>query len=164
MTRFDPLRLLRVLIEHDVEFVVIGATAAWLQGNPTVSVDLDIMPRRDVDNAERLADALTVLEARTPGSGQPRPWDVQDFLGWRPIQVLTSAGPLDLVPEAAGVGDYEDLIGRGVRMDLGNDGATVTVASLDDVIASKEALDRPKDRAALPALYATRRRLHEGER
>jgi hypothetical protein len=34
------------------------------------------------------------------------------------------------------------------------DGTTVRVASLADIIRSKEAADRPKDRATLPVLYA----------
>jgi hypothetical protein len=55
MTELDPERLLRTLVEHEVEFCVIGAVAAWLQGNPSVTLDLDVMPRRDLDNAERLA-------------------------------------------------------------------------------------------------------------
>ena len=37
MTEFDPERLLRSLVEHEVDFYVIGALAAWLQGNPSVT-------------------------------------------------------------------------------------------------------------------------------
>jgi hypothetical protein len=56
MTELDPERLPRALVEHEVDFCVIGATAAWLQGNPTVTLDLDVMPRRALDNGERLAE------------------------------------------------------------------------------------------------------------
>src|SRR4051812_33849773 len=45
MTELDPERLLRSLVDHGVEFCVIGAVAAWLQGNPTVTLDVDVMPR-----------------------------------------------------------------------------------------------------------------------
>ncbi|MGI8984093.1 MAG: hypothetical protein ACR2HM_06120 [Acidimicrobiales bacterium] len=45
---------------------------------------------------------------------------------------------------------YEDLAGRAAELDL--DGIVVRVAALDDVIASKEWADRPKDRAALKEL------------
>jgi hypothetical protein len=61
MTGLDPERLLRTLAEHEVEFCVIGAVAAWLQGNPSVTLGLDVMPRRDLDNADRLEG-----EARPP--------------------------------------------------------------------------------------------------
>lgn len=68
MSELDPERLLRSLVEHRVEFCVIGAVAAWLQGNPTVTLGLDVMPRRELDNAERLAAALNELGARVPGA------------------------------------------------------------------------------------------------
>jgi len=40
MTELDPEKLLRTLVDHGVEFCVIGAVAAWLQGNPSVTLDL----------------------------------------------------------------------------------------------------------------------------
>ncbi len=152
MTTFDPERLLATLVDHGVEFVVVGLTAAWLQGSPAVTVDLDIMPRRDLDNAERLAAALNELRARSPGSDEHAPLGGADLLGWQATRFRTDAGPLDLVPVAVGIGGYEDVASVEVR--LGD--RTVRLASLDEVITSKEALDRPKDRAALPALYAAR--------
>lgn len=39
MSELDPERILAVLAEHEVDFHVIGALAAWLQGNPTVTLD-----------------------------------------------------------------------------------------------------------------------------
>lgn len=50
----------------------------------------------------------------------------------------------------------EDLRPDAVVVDL--DGTSVAVASLDDVIRSKEAADRSKDRLVLPALRELRRR------
>lgn len=38
MTELDPERLLRTLIDRKVEFCVIGAVAAWLQNNPSVTL------------------------------------------------------------------------------------------------------------------------------
>ena len=45
---------------------------------------------------------------------------------------------------------YQDLVERASELNL--DGIVVRVAALDDVIASKEWADRPKDRDALPEL------------
>lgn len=160
---FDPQRLIRTLVEHEVEFVLIGATAAWLQGDPSVTADLDITPRKDIDNAERLADALNELGARpvTRGVvGARATLDERDFLGWQPHQFITDAGAIDVLPDVAAVGDYEDLRRRAVT--LGAVGATLLVASLDDVIASKELLGRPKDRLHLETLYETRSALADG--
>lgn len=163
MTELDPERLLHTLADHGVEFCVIGAVAAWLQGNPAVTLDLDVMPRRELDNAERLAAALNELGARRRGDNAAIALEGADFLGWQTQQFDTEAGPLDVVPRAAAIGGFEDV--ATIEMALGD--ISIRVLTIDEVIASKERLGRPKDTAALPALYATRevlrRRRREGD-
>jgi len=158
MSQFDPERLLRALVDHQVDFHVIGAMAAWLQGSPAVTLDLDVMPRRDLDNADRLAAALNDLAARSPGAGVATELEGADFLGWRSRRFDTDAGPIDIVPNAEAIGAYENV--ATVELELGD--LAVRVLTIDEVIASKESLGRPKDTAALPALYATRDALRRG--
>lgn len=155
MTELDPERLLRTLVEHGVEFYVIGAVAAWLQGNPSVTLDLDVMPRRDIENADRLAAALNALAARPRGGDTAIDLEGADFLGWKTQSFDTDAGPLDIVPHAAAIGGFEDV--ATIELALGE--LSVRAITIDEVIASKEKLGRPKDTAALPALYATREAL-----
>jgi hypothetical protein len=161
VTEFDPERLLRALAEHEVEFCVIGAIAASLQGNPAATLDLDVMPRRDLNNADRLAAALNELNARR-ADGTATELEGADFLGWQSQSFETDAGPLDVVPHAAAIGGFEDVATIGLTLD----DLSIRAITLDQVIASKEKLGRPKDTAALPALYATReamrrRRAHD---
>jgi hypothetical protein len=155
VNHLDPERLLRVLSEYGVEFCVIGALAAWLQGSPAVTLGLDVMPRRDLDNADRLAAALNSLGVRGKDDEAALELEGGDFLGWQAQRLETSAGPLDVVPRAAGIGGFEDV----ATVELELDELRVRVLTLDEVIASKEKLRRPKDTAALPALYATREAL-----
>jgi hypothetical protein len=157
MTEFDPERLLRALLDHRVEFCVIGAVAAWLQGSPAVTLDLDVMPERSLDNAERLAGALNALAVRPRGQDAPVELEGADFLGWKAQSFDTDAGPIDVVPEAAAIGGFEQV--DSLDLQLGE--ISVRVATLDEVIASKEELGRAKDKAALPALYATRDALRQ---
>jgi hypothetical protein len=157
VTELDPERLLRTLVEHEVEFCVIGAVAAWLQGSPAVTLDLDVMPRRDLDNAHRLAAALNSLGARYLGSESSTPLEGADFLGWGTQRFDTEAGPLDVVPQAAAIGGFEEV--ATVELSLGD--LSVRAITLDEVISSKEKLGRPKDTAALPALYAAREALRQ---
>jgi hypothetical protein len=157
VTELDPERLLRSLVDHGVEFCVIGATAAWLQGSPTVTLDVDVMPRRELDNADRLAAALKALGAKPPGDENPMDLEGADFLGWRTQRFETEAGPIDIVPHAAAIGGFEDV--ATVELTLGD--FSVRAITIDEVIASKEKLGRPKDAAALPALYATREALRQ---
>jgi hypothetical protein len=158
VSELEPERILAVLAEHDVDFHVIGALAAWLQGNPTVTLDIDVMPRRDLDNADRLAAALRALGARRRGEEKATELEGADFLGWQSQHFETDAGPIDVVPHASAIGGFEDV--ATVELDL--DGLSVRVLTLDEVIASKKSLGRPKDTAALPALYATREKRRKG--
>lgn len=157
MTELDPERLLRTLVDREVDFCVIGAAAAWLQGNPSVTLGLDVMPRRELDNADRLAAALNRLGARRRGADETLELEGADFLGWDTQSFDTDAGPIDVVPHAAAIGGFEDV--ATVELALGD--FSIRVLTIDEVIASKEKLGRPKDTAALPALYATRAALRK---
>ncbi len=58
----DLAALLRALVAGGVEFVVVGGVAAVLHGAPITTRDLDIVPSRDRDNVERLAQVRGELE------------------------------------------------------------------------------------------------------
>lgn len=57
--------ILAVLNHREVDYVVIGAFAAIVQGAPLEAThDLDVTPRRDLENLRRLSEALDELDAR----------------------------------------------------------------------------------------------------
>jgi hypothetical protein len=58
----DPERIVRVLAKHGVEYVLIGALAARLQGFPRLTADADITPSRDAANLGRLATVAVLRE------------------------------------------------------------------------------------------------------
>jgi len=154
--QFDPARLLGTLQRHGVRFIVIGAIAAIAQGYPLPTEDLDVVPDNARDNLERLATALTelVAELRIPGGSYPIELDA-DFLSRADSWTLaTQAGPLDLLFRPSGTQGFHDLRRDAFEVELGT-GHPVVVASLRDVIRSKEASARPKDLAQLPALRQT---------
>ncbi len=72
---------------------------------------------------------------------------------------ITLFGLLDVVSRPDGLGDYGAVAGKAEVYDVF--GIRVRVASLADIIRSKEAADREKDRAALGTLRALRDRLCE---
>lgn len=145
---FDPERLLTVLARHGVRFVLIGAVAARLQGFPRVTADADITPARDPANLDRLASALRELDARVFTENVPEglPFDCSaTMLGRGAVwNLVTSAGRLDLAFLPSGTGGYEDLVRGAVRFEVY--GVELLAASLEDIIRSKEAADRPQDR------------------
>jgi hypothetical protein len=143
-----------------VDFVVVGGIAARLRGAPLLTQDVDVTPATDRRNLERLATALEDLDARlrtaNEPDGVPFPFDPSLLESATVWTLTTKHGDLDLVLSPAGTGGYRDLITDAddlkvaVKPDL-----MVKVASLADVIRSKEAAGREKDRAALPLLRRT---------
>jgi len=73
-----------------------------------------------------------------------------------------SHGQLDVALEPSGTRGYQDLRRGAKKTDL--EGLTILVASLEDVIRSKEAADRPRDHAVLPDLRRTLELRRERER
>lgn len=150
-------RILEVLVRHGVRFVVVGAVAAIAQGSPLPTEDIDITPARDRENLERLAAALVelgaMLRVESEPEGVPFPFDAVSLERNEIWTLRTPHGDLDVVFVPAGTRGYEDLRRDAIVVDFGH--SQVSMASLADVIRSKEASGRPKDVSRLPALRQT---------
>jgi hypothetical protein len=153
--RLRPRELLACLVRHDIDFVLIGALAATLHGSPLRTNDADICPKRTPRNLQRLAQALIELQARIYSVEDPRgvTFKADDkLLGVADIwNLVTRYGRLDISFSPSGTRGYDDLVRSARDIDIG-DGTTVKVASLLDIIRSKEAANRDKDRAVIPLL------------
>lgn len=154
---FDPQGILDALVAERVRFVLIGGMGAVLHGDVGVTLDVDIAPAFDQENLGRLAKALRRLGARVRVEGTPDglPFDcsgefLQNLGPEAVLNLTTRAGDVDLAFRPAGTGGFDDLRRDAVAIDL--TGTPVLVASLADIIRSKDAADRDKDRQALPRL------------
>lgn len=156
----DPERIVRLLAEHGVDYVLIGALAARLQGFPRLTADVDITPAPDPENLARLAAALRELDARVYTEGVPEgmAFDCSGATLARAElwNLMTSAGRLDLAFRPAGTDGYGDLAGGAVRFEVF--GVELLAANLRDIIRSKEAADRPQDRQDVLVLREMLRR------
>jgi hypothetical protein len=149
--------ILRLLVERGVDFVVIGGIAAVLHGSARNTFDLDICLAGDDANLAALGDVLTSLGARLKGVSEEVPF-VPDARTLRQIEVLTlvtSLGELDVLARPSGAPAYEELRRHADRYDLG--GFNVSVASVDDLIAMKQAAGRPKDLLDIEELETIKR-------
>jgi predicted nucleotidyltransferase len=162
MAEFDPQEIFAALERHGVRFVVIGGVAAILHGAPHVTTDVDIVPEEGRDNLARLSAALKELNARIRVVGEPEgiPFDhsAESLARVRIWNLVTDRGNLDLTFVPSGTRGYDDLVRDAEPMTVR--GVEVPVASLADVIRSKEAAGRERDRLVLPTL----RRLLERQR
>jgi hypothetical protein len=152
--KFEPERIIAVLVKHGVNAVYIGGTAAVLQGSPLPTEDVDLVPENDRENWARLSLALKELDAkvRAVELDEPLPFDrdADSLAASRIWNLTTMYGDLDITQMPSGTQGYDDLKRDAVEMELR--GARVQVASLADIVRSKEAAGRDKDRRALPVL------------
>jgi hypothetical protein len=149
--------ILRRLVERGVDFVVIGGIAAVLHGSARNTFDLDICFASDEANLAALADVLMSLGARLKGIDENVPF-VPDARTLRQVELLTLVtvfGELDVLTRPPGAPAYRDLRRDADRYDVG--GFNVLVASLDDLIAMKEAAGRTKDLLDVEELEAIKR-------
>jgi hypothetical protein len=151
---FQPERMLRALEEHGVRFVLIGGFAAVIHGSPYVTTDIDLVPEGSLENLERLSAALRAMNARvwtaSEPDGIPFDHDAASIADVRMWNLVTDLGRLDLAFEPDGTSGYEDLARSAVHLEIS--GTRVDVATLADIIRSKEAAARDKDRLVLPVL------------
>jgi len=129
---------LKALIDHEVEFLIVGLSAAILQGAPAVTQDIDLWVRDIEDSGFRRA-LEQVGAAYVPQIGLNPPMLAGD-----------SVRLFDLVLHMSGLDSFEEEFARAVRVDLGR--VEVRVLPIERVIASKEAAGREKDRLVLPVL------------
>lgn len=154
MPEFRPAEILAVIGAHEVDYVLIGGLAASAHGSPFLTYDVDITPERSRDNLARLSNALRDLDARVRAAGtdEPLPFahDADSLAGTAFWNLTTRLGDLDISFEPSGTTGYLDVRRDAVATPIGD--VIVRIASLADVIRSKEAAGRDKDRRALPVL------------
>ena len=153
---------------HGVEFLLVGGGAAIAHGATRPTADLDFLPMTSRANLECLCGALRELNARLRIGGLSDDEARQlpsaigiDFFERTSISTWTTdAGDVDILlemPDRAGERwPYEHYVERSASGLFA--GATVRVAALSDIVASKEFADREKDQRALPELRDLLRR------
>ncbi|CAN5779527.1 hypothetical protein BH11GEM1_BH11GEM1_22680 [soil metagenome] len=142
----------RLLALHRLDVVMIGNAAAALQGSPVTTMDIDFMFRKTSGNMRKLkalADDLNAMVLRPyyPASQLYRVTRDRDGL------------QLDFMAKVDGIRSFESLRGRASSVPFGEH--ALRVASLRDIIRSKERAARDQDLAVLPVL---RRTLDEQEK
>ena len=148
------LAVLHALAAAGLEAIFVGNAAAAIQGVPVTTQDIDLLVRDTPKNHEKIARFCTEL-------GLPAPVDVSPLS--RTKTVLGGAWPVDLIFDAISGGlDFASVRSRSRAIPIAD--AQATVASLADIIRSKEAANRAKDRAVLPLLRDALRVMTELEK
>jgi hypothetical protein len=150
----DFFKILQILAEHEVDFIVVGGICAVLHGAPVSTFDLDIVHSRASENIERLISALNQMEAFYRGRGAQRLVPESHHLASTGHHLLmTTYGPLDVLGTIGSSHDYIKLLDHSHVMVV--DDVKISLLDLESLIKVKEETARDKDRAVISILKQT---------
>ena len=164
-TVLDADSLLAALVQHDVEFFVIGGLAVAVHGYPRATKDLDIVPRPSAENLVRLIEVLGRLDATPHGVGDFKANEfpeltLETLVGGGNWCLATSFGRLDILQFVDGVFDtgvdFDSFWDRSITVEMPF--GPVRVVGYDDLVEFKQAAGRPQDNTDLRALAEARSR------
>ena len=144
----DTENLLKLLKEHKVAFVIIGATAFPVHGYSRATLDIDIFIKPDRLNAERTRKALKNF-------GYDMTDVTVDELLTKKLLIRQYAVETDIHPFVKGT-TFGNVWKNKVRAKFGNTFAWF--ASLEDLIKMKRAAGRTQDLEDLEYLLRLRKR------
>ncbi|MEP6956021.1 MAG: hypothetical protein ABI883_04295 [Chthoniobacterales bacterium] len=131
--------------QHHVRYLFLGKSGAILLGFPDTTQDADVFPERTTANCRAVAIALQALGFELTGPETAEIERGKDF-----IQLKNGPFDLDLIFAPDGIERFEEAWRRRVEVD------GFPVCHPDDIIASKAATNRQKDRESLPRLRSFR--------
>jgi hypothetical protein len=146
MAAFDYRQALEVrdaFSRHGVKYLFIGKSGAILLGFPDTTQDADLFLAKTIENGRSAAQALRELGFTLTGEQQQQIERCKDF-----IQLKNGPFDIDLIFAPDGIERFEDAWARHVDVE------GFPVCHIDDIIASKAATNRQKDRESLPRLKA----------
>jgi len=144
----------RVLQRHGAKYLFFGKSGAILLGYSDTTQDVDLFVAKDPENCSKLVPALLELDFPLTEQQQQEIRRGKDF-----IQLRNGPFDLDLIFAPDGIESFEDAWERHVDRD------GFPVASIDDIIQSKQAANRQRDKESLPRLLRFREWLKsEGKR
>ncbi len=131
-------RLLQALLKRKVRFMVVGLAAATLQGAPVVTQDVDLW-------FENLGEPKLSQALKEVGAAYVPPSNFNP-----PMLAGAGAELFDIVLRMDGLRTFADEIKNCVDISLGRQ--KLKVLSLERILTSKLAANRPKDKLTIPVL------------
>ncbi|MDO8793991.1 MAG: hypothetical protein Q7J25_05170 [Vicinamibacterales bacterium] len=132
------LRFVRELVRHQVRFLIVGLSAAALQGAPVVTQDVDLW-------FGRLDDPKLAAALRQVGGAYVAP-----TLHTPPMLAGDGLELFDVVITMTGLNSFDEEWANSIELTVGD--VVTRVLPLKRIVVSKRAADRPKDRLVVPVL------------
>ena len=149
-------KLIKLLCDNEVDFVIIGGFAAVVHGVSMLTQDMDLAMSFDENNFGNLLTALKSCHPIYRQNKRPLTKDVTSFSRFKNLYLITDFGPIDLLGEVTGIGPFSEVEKHVINIELfGNE---CKVLDIDALIRSKLEMKRPKDKEAIIQLKAIKER------
>ena len=155
----DLEKILQILIENEVEFIIAGGYASIIHGASYVTKDLGICVDFSEENASRILKAITPYHPQHRMYPQTPPLQetTSSLSKHKNLYLHTDLGDLDMLGEITGLGTFQDLVHSTIEVELY--GKKCRVLAIDALIVSKKALGRLKDNQVVVQLEAIKEEL-----
>ena len=135
----------RVFKNHGVRYLFFGKSGAILLGYSDTTQDVNLYVEKDAANCERIVGALLELGFRLTPNEQQEIRAGKDF-----VQLRNGPFDMDLIFAPDGIERFDDAWKRHVERH------GFPIANIDDIVGSKQAANRQKDKESLPRLLSFR--------
>jgi DNA-binding transcriptional LysR family regulator len=156
MPEFESL--LERLIQHEVDFVIVGGFAAMAHGVSLMTEDLDICCPFDEPNLQKLERALAGAHPYHRMTPKRLPFELTPDLLPRlqNLYLRTDLGQIDCLSKVKGLGEYEAVKQQSVAVDLPI--GPCRILDIDALIRAKEAIGGTRDLQTVTQLKAIKER------
>lgn len=144
--------ILKKLCDGGVDFIIIGGFAGIVYGCTYVTQDIDICCDFSSKNLLRLQSCLKDINPvhRMTSNKNPLELTEDNCKDFKNLYLATDIGQLDCLSFVEGLGKFEDIIGKSRKIEIDN--YIFNVLTIESLIKSKQALNRPHDRLAVNQL------------
>ncbi len=153
----DFFDLLEKLVKAGVDFVIVGGFAGVVHGCTYVTQDIDICCDFSADNLLRLQKAICDINPvhRMTPNRQKLELTEDNCNQFKNLYLDTGIGQLDCVSFISGVGEFQTVKKKSTLIEAEN--IQLRVLSLDALIESKKAMNRPRDKQIILQLEAIKK-------
>ena len=130
---------------HGVKYLFIGKSGAILLGYPDTTQDADLFIEKNTSNCEMLVQSLLDIGFQLTDQQAQEVRRGKDF-----VQLKNGPFDLDLIFAPDGIENFNDAWKRRVEIE------GFPVCDIDDIVLSKQATNRQKDKESLPRLLSFR--------
>lgn len=150
-------KLIKLLLENNVEFVLIGGFAATVHGVSLLTQDLDICVPFSLENNKRILDVFKNYHPIHRSNKTLFNETPESLAKFKNLYLSTDLGSIDLLGFVSGLGGYSETLSHTIEIEIFEH--KCRALDIDALILSKKSMGRPKDKETIIQLKAIKEKI-----